>query len=172
MLRLDKYITWDILTNSNHPGLPWLRSTNLMINWSVLSLTLKIGPRSTLPSLAFAQGCSTATLHHEDIIPDHSPAFDSIPELCTSSGPLILTKVVPGPDLKINVFCQVGAVLIKLCSPSWIYTLEPTQIRPTQTHALVGSVVTLVFCIRQILSDFGWGPHPSYDPFLDMGRSC
>ena len=126
MLRLDKYITWDILTNSNHPGLPWLRSTNLMINWSVLSLTLKIGPRSTLPSLAFAQGCSTATLHHEDIIYDLPPVFDSIPELCNSSGTFDPDQ--GGPDHKIDIFCQVGAVLVKLCSRSWIDTLDLTWI--------------------------------------------
>src|SRR5882724_13338823 len=63
------------------------------------------------------------------------------------------------PDLKTNVFCQVGAVLAKLCTPSWIYTLEPTRIHPTRTHALMGSIVTLVFHIGQILSDRGWGPH-------------
>src|SRR5882724_7460534 len=39
--------------------------------------------------------CSTATLHHEDIISYLSPVFDSIPELCNYSGPSILTKVVP-----------------------------------------------------------------------------
>src|SRR5882724_11519327 len=50
-----------------------------------------------------------------------------------------------GPDLQTDVFCQVGAILIKLCTPSWIYTLEPTWIRPTQTHALMGSIVALVF---------------------------
>src|SRR5882724_10495563 len=63
-----------------------------------------------------------------------------------------------GPDLKTDVFCQVGAILVKLCTPSWIYTLEPTQIHPTQTHALVGSIVALVFHIRQILSDRRWVP--------------
>src|SRR5882724_6251946 len=75
-------------------GLPWLRSTNLMINWLALSLTFKTGPRSALPSLALARACSTAALHHEDIISDLPPVFDSIPELCNSSVPLILTKVV------------------------------------------------------------------------------
>src|SRR5882724_6311239 len=76
-------------------GLPWLRSTNPTINWSALSLTFKTGPRSALPSLALARACSTATLRHEDIISDMPPVFDSIPELYTSSGPSILTKVVP-----------------------------------------------------------------------------
>src|SRR5882724_1743247 len=77
-----------------------------------------------------------------------------------------------GPDRENDVFCQVGAVLVKLCTPSWIYTLEPTWIRPTRTHAFMGSVVTLVFRIRQILSDRRWGPHPSYDLSLVAGRSC
>src|SRR5882724_4974746 len=84
-------------------GLPWLRSTNLMIEWLALSLTFKTGPRSALPSLALARACSTATLCHEDIISDLSPAFDSIPELCTSSGPSILTKLVPIAKLTSSV---------------------------------------------------------------------
>jgi len=46
-------------------GLPWLQSTNPMINWSALSLTFKIGPQSALPSLALARASSTAALHHE-----------------------------------------------------------------------------------------------------------
>src|SRR5882724_11752314 len=65
-----------------------------MIDWSALSLTFKTGPQSALLSLALARACSTATLHHKDIISDLSPVFDSIPELCNSSGPSILTKVV------------------------------------------------------------------------------
>src|SRR5882672_3126266 len=76
-----------LLVTKLHPlapmvfGLPWLRSTNPMINWSTLSLTFKMGPRSVLPSLASVRACSTAALHHEDIISDLSPVFDSIPEL-------------------------------------------------------------------------------------------
>src|SRR5882724_2816184 len=71
-----------------------------------------------------------------------------------------------GPDLKINVFCQVGAVLVKLCTPSWIYTLGPTQIHPTRTHALVGSIVALVFRVRQIISDRGWATPATISPSL------
>src|SRR5882724_5449201 len=66
-----------------------------MIDWSALSLTFKTGPRSALPSLALARACSTAALHHEDIISDLPPVFDSIPELCKSSGPSIPTRMVP-----------------------------------------------------------------------------
>src|SRR5882724_2356508 len=90
-----------LLVTKLHPsapivlGLPWLRSTNPTIDWSALLLTFKTGPRSALPSLALARACSTAALRHEDIISDLSPAFDTIPELCTSSGPSIPTKVVP-----------------------------------------------------------------------------
>src|SRR5467141_752214 len=89
-----------LLVTKLHPsvplvfGLPWLRSTNLTINWSTLSLTFTMGPRSVLPSLALARACLTAALRHKDIISDLSPVFDSIPELCTSSGPSLLTKVV------------------------------------------------------------------------------
>src|SRR5882672_5983092 len=50
--------------------------------------------RAVLPSLALARACSTAALCHEDIISDLSPVFDSIPELCTASGPSLPTKVV------------------------------------------------------------------------------
>src|SRR5882724_4323001 len=89
-----------LLVTKLHPsaliilGLPWLQSTNLMINWSVLSLTFKTGPQSAFPLLALARACSTATLCHEDIIYDLSPVFDSIPELCNSSGTSIPTMVV------------------------------------------------------------------------------
>src|SRR5882724_12999769 len=65
-----------------------------MIDWSSLSLTFKTGPQSVLPSLALARACSTAALRHEDIISDLPPVFDSIPELCNSSGPSILTRMV------------------------------------------------------------------------------
>ena len=36
-----------------------------------------------LSLLALARACSTAALCNEDIISNLSPAFDSIPELCT-----------------------------------------------------------------------------------------
>src|SRR5882724_10123377 len=79
-----------------------------MINWSALSLTLKTGHRSVLTLLALARVCSTTALHHEDIVPDLSPVFDSIPELCNPSGPLILTKVVLisklTPSVKLGPF--------------------------------------------------------------------
>src|SRR5882724_9043045 len=90
-----------LLVTKLHPsalivlGLPWLQSTNPMINWLALLLTFKTGPRSALPLLALARACSTAALHHEDIISDMPPVFDCIPELCTCSGPSIPTKVVP-----------------------------------------------------------------------------
>src|SRR5467141_1591051 len=65
-----------------------------MIDWSTLSLTFKTGPRSVLPSLALVRACSTAALCHEDIISNLSPVSNSIPELCTASGPSLPTKVV------------------------------------------------------------------------------
>src|SRR5882724_828130 len=66
-----------------------------MIDWLALSLTFKTGPRSVLPSLALARVCSTTALHHKDIISDLPSVFDSIPELCNSSGPSISTRMVP-----------------------------------------------------------------------------
>src|SRR5882724_3354842 len=68
-----------LLVTKLHPsapivlGLPWLQSTNLTINWLALLLTFKTGLQSALPSLALARACSTATLHHEDIIPNLPP---------------------------------------------------------------------------------------------------
>ena len=84
-------------------SLPWLQSTNPMIDWLALYLTFKTGPQLVLPLLALARACSTATLNHEDTISDLSPAFDSIPEHYTSSEPLILTKVV----LIVNLMSSV-----------------------------------------------------------------
>src|SRR5882724_1423794 len=110
-----------LLVTKLHPsslivlGLPWLRSTNPMIDWSALSLTFKTGPQSALPSLALARACSTATLRHEDIISDLSPAFDSIPELCTSSGPSIPTKVVPIAKMTSSV--KLGPFLSNSAPP-------------------------------------------------------
>src|SRR5882672_7739782 len=60
----------------------------------MLSLTFKTGPRLVLPLLALARALLTAALCHDDSISDLSPVFDSIPELCTSSGPSLRTKVV------------------------------------------------------------------------------
>src|SRR5882724_13656057 len=89
-----------------------------MIDWLALSLTFKTGPRSALPSLALARVYSSAALHHEDIISNLSPAFDSIPELCTSSGPWILTKVVLIAKLtssvKLGHYCQTLLSLLDL----------------------------------------------------------
>src|SRR5882724_6339724 len=66
-----------------------------------------------------------------------------------------------------------GSELAEICQQSHVsVTRHNTWIRPTQTHALVGSIVTLVFHIRQILSDRRWGPHPNYNLSLVVGRSC
>jgi len=106
-------------------GLPWLQSTNPMIDWSALSLTFKTGPQSALPSLALARACSTAALHHEDIISDLPPVFDSIPELCNSSGPLILTKVVPISKLTSSV--KLGLFLSNPVPPHLYLGTNPTR---------------------------------------------
>src|SRR5882672_10246904 len=67
-----------------------------------------------------------------------------------------------------DVFCQVGAVLVKPCTPSWIHTLGPTRIRPPSTSC-VGSIVLLVFRIGHIRADGRWGHIPSYGPSLVTG---
>jgi len=71
-----------------------------------------------------------------------SPAFNSIPELCTSSGPSILNKVVLITKLMSSV--KLGPFTSTLL-PLWIYTLELTRIHPTQTHATCGSCCHLGF---------------------------
>jgi len=65
------------------------------------------------------------------------------------------------PDRENDVFCQVGAVLVKLCAPSWIDTLEPTRIRPTRTHALVGIHCRLGFRIDKFSPTAGGVPTPA-----------
>src|SRR5882672_1295969 len=116
-----------LLVTKLHPsalmvlGLPWLQSNNLTIDWSTLSLSFKTGPRLVLPSLALARACSTAALRHEDIISDLSPVFDSIPELCTASGPSLPTKVVASAQktssVKLGLFSSNSAP--PLGSISW-----------------------------------------------------
>jgi len=99
----------------------------------LLCLLPSKGPTISVTIVALARACSTAALRHKDIISDLSPVFDSIPELCTASGPS--TPDQGGRGCPKDVFCQVGAVLVKLCAPSWIHTLGPTRIRPTALHA-------------------------------------
>jgi len=77
----------------------------------------------------------------KDIISDLSPVFDSIPELCTSSGPSILTK---GSRLRIDVFCQVGLFLSNSVPP--LGSILGTD--PDLSHlnsCTRGSIVTLGF---------------------------
>src|SRR5882724_256157 len=105
-----------------------------MIDWSALSLTFKTGPQSALPLLALARACSTASLHHKDIISDFPPVFDSIPELCNYSGPSILTKVVPISKLmssvKLGLFSSNSAP--PLGSIPWN---QPEFVRPELMHS-------------------------------------
>src|SRR6266481_8446373 len=81
--------TLELLVTKLHPTalivlrLPWLRSTNPIIDWSTLSLAFQTGPKSTIPAMTVAMSCTTSALHHEDIISNLSPMFASIPELCT-----------------------------------------------------------------------------------------
>src|SRR5882724_7602184 len=51
-------------------------------------------PSISVAIVGLGQGMLTAALHHKDIISDLSPVLYSIPELCNSPGPSILTKVV------------------------------------------------------------------------------
>src|SRR6266481_909824 len=81
--------TLELLVTKLHPSaliilrLPWLRSTNPIIDWSTLSLAFRTGPKLTLPAMTVAMSCTTSALHHEDIISNLSPMFALIPELCT-----------------------------------------------------------------------------------------
>src|SRR6266481_7675621 len=81
--------TLELLVTKLHPlalivlRLPWLRSTNPIIDWSTLLLAFRTGPKSTLPAMTVAMSCTTLALRHKDIISNLSPMFASIPELCT-----------------------------------------------------------------------------------------
>src|SRR5882672_3640070 len=113
-------------------GLPWLRSTNLTINWSTLSLTFKTGPQLVLPSLALARTCSTASLHHEDIISNLSPVFNSIPELCTPSGPSLPTKVVASAQKTSSV--KLGPFLSNSAPPLGSIPWDHHRFSPPALH--------------------------------------
>jgi len=145
-----------LLVTKLHPsarivlGLPWLRSTNPTIDWATLSLTFKTGPRSVLPSVALARACTVAALRHEDIISDLSPVFNSIPELCTSSGP---SPDQGGPDYTADFFCNIGAVLVKRGPPSRLLVFPPTRFHSTRVATLVGPVVILVFGVGHAHTD-------------------
>src|SRR6266481_4620802 len=77
----------DLLFTKLHPsapivlGLPWLRKTNLVVDWANLSLTFRTGPKSALPPMMVAMSCVTTAPRHEDITPHIYPLFASIPEL-------------------------------------------------------------------------------------------
>src|SRR5467141_1344766 len=104
-----------------------------MIDWSTLSLTFKTGPRSVLPSLALVRACSTAALRHEDIISDLSPVFDSIPELCTSSGPSLPTKVVASAQKMSSV--KLGPFSSNSAHPLGSIPLDRHGFTPPALHA-------------------------------------
>src|SRR5467141_2457490 len=104
-----------------------------MINWSTLSLTFKMGPRLVLPSLDLARACSTAALHHKDIISDLSPVFDSIPELCTASGPLLPTKVVVSAQKTSSV--KLGPLSSNSVPPLGSIPWDRHRFSPPALHA-------------------------------------
>ena len=90
---LDKSTqTLDLLVTQLHLsalivlGLPWLQSTNPIVDWLNLTLAFRSGPKSSLPPLTVAMSCVIAAPRHEEIIPHISPLFVSIPELqCTDT---------------------------------------------------------------------------------------
>ena len=78
--------------------------------------------------------CSTATLHHEDIISYLSPVFDSIPELCNSSGPSIPTKVVLISKSTSSV--KLGPFLSNAAPPlGYIPWNQPRFVPPELMHS-------------------------------------
>ena len=67
-------------------SLPWLWSTNPVVNWLNLTLAFQSGLKSSLPPMTVAMSCVTSALCHEDIVLHISPLFASIPELqCTDT---------------------------------------------------------------------------------------
>jgi len=121
-------------------------------------------PSISVPLLA-CQACSTATLHHKDIISDLPLVFDSIPELCNSSGPLIPTRMVLISKLtssvKLGHSCQTLHPLLDL----YLGT------DPDSTHALV-DLLSPWFSTSDKFSLTWVGSQPSYDLSLVEGRSC
>src|SRR5882672_5955195 len=105
-----------------------------------------MGPQSVLPLLALARACSTAALHHEDIISDLSPVFNSIPELCTSSGPSLPTKVVSSAQKTSSV--KLGLFLSNSVPPLGSIPWDQHGFAPPALHA--------------------WDPSSSWFSALDM----
>src|SRR5467141_3889125 len=104
-----------------------------MIDWSTLSLTFKMGPRSVLPLLALVRACSTAALRHEDIISDLSPVFDSIPELCTASGPSLPTQMVASAQKTSSV--KLGPFSSNSAPPLGSIPWDRHRFAPPALHA-------------------------------------
>ena len=77
----DSSQTLNLLVTRLHPsapvvlGLPWLRSTNPVIDWTTLSLTFQTDPKLSLPEIALTLSCTTSAPHHEDIVSNLSPMF-------------------------------------------------------------------------------------------------
>src|SRR5882672_2602462 len=92
-----------------------------------------MGPRSVLPSLALERAFSTAALRHEDIISNLSPVFDSIPELCTPSGPSLLTKVVTSAQKMSSV--KLGPFLSNSAPPLGSIAWDQHRFSPPELHA-------------------------------------
>jgi len=90
-----------------------------MINWSALS-SLQNRPSIGIIVIGLGQDVLTAALYHEDIISDLSPVFESITELCTSSGHSILIKVVPIAKMMSPVKWGCCQTLL----PLLVYTLD------------------------------------------------
>src|SRR5467141_4828116 len=92
-----------------------------------------MGPQLVLQLLALVRAWSTAALHHEDIISDLSPVFDSIPELCTASGPSLLTKVVASAQKTSSV--KLGLFSSKSAPPLGSIPWDRHRFAPPALHA-------------------------------------
>ena len=83
----ESTMTLNLLVTQLHPsapivlGLPWLWSTNPVMDWLDLTLAFRSGLKSSLPSMMVAMPCATSALCHEDVVLHIPPLFVSIPKL-------------------------------------------------------------------------------------------
>ena len=130
----------DLLVTKLHPsapivlGLPWLQSTNPIIDWLTLTLTFQTKPHSSLLALTNAQLCTTTAVKHKDIIPNISPLIASIPELYT---PAVPNLSEPPFDYTLS-----GSSMVKLGPASSKLLVRSTTVINPQPVGPVDSVNT------------------------------
>jgi len=100
-----------------------------MIDWAMLTLTLKTGPQSVLPSVRLARACIVATAPTKILFPSLSHIrFNS--ELCTSAeGHHFPTKWC---DYTADIFCNMGR-LVDAAPPPRLFSFPPNTVSSHQS---------------------------------------